>query len=470
MKTTLKIFAVIALSVFLGSAVQAQTALTSTTLGAAITSTSVNSNIVLASLTGITATNPQTDLWVDGELMVVNSTQSGPVTVSVQRGAGGTRPSTHLNGATVYIGTPAQFTAYPRNGSCTNGNEGDTAPPAVEPILPLINYRDREIYQCISGVWKRSEVADFYNMTLVGSVGLKLASPTAGGVGISVTGGVGGAQSATTSNGAAGGANTVTGGVGGVGGTSSGTGGAGGALTQAGGAGGGTVTGGVGGAVSYTGGAGGNGTSAGGTGGALTLGSGAAGTGGTGTVGAIAVKSGATSVFATSTAGATTVNSSGTNQTLSLNGSGTGKVTLADGTDTTKKLIVDPSGATTATATTIAASQTAARTLTLPDFTGGLPVTLDCGSTGSGNQTCTAAAATVLTKIIVGHSTLSSNAAVVTFPNSLAFTSNTSYECLANDITTRANVVQMLTTSSTTATITNTTGASDVVSWMCIGN
>lgn len=239
---------------------------------------------------------------------------------------------------------------------------------------------------------------------------------------------------------------------------------------MAGGAGGGTITGGNGGAASLTGGVGATGSTAGGTGGALTLGSGAAGAGGTGTVGAIAVKSGATNVFATTTAGATTVNSSGTAQTLTLSGSTSGKVTIADGTDTTKKLVIDPSGATTGTATTLAVSQTAARTLTLPDFTGGLPLVLDCGSTGTGNQTCTAAAATVLTKIITGHSTLSSNAAVITFPSSLAFTSNTSYECVGNDITTRANPVQMLTTSSTTATITNTTGASDVISWMCIGN
>lgn len=106
-------------------------------------------------------------------------------------------------------------------------------------------------------------------------------------------------------------------------------------------------------------------------------------------------------------------------------------------------------------------------TLTLPSATGGVPVLLDCGSTGSGNQTCSPGAATAATKIFSGHSTLSSNAAVITFP--VAFAANTSYQCVANDITTRANVVQMISTSTNTATITNTTGASDVINWLCMG-
>lgn len=106
-------------------------------------------------------------------------------------------------------------------------------------------------------------------------------------------------------------------------------------------------------------------------------------------------------------------------------------------------------------------------TLTLPSATGGLPVALDCGATGSGNQTCAPVAATALTKVYAGTSTLSSNAAIITFPT--AFNATTSYQCVANDITTRANPVQMLSTSTSTATITNTTGASDVVNWICVG-
>jgi hypothetical protein len=54
------------------------------------------------------------------------------------------------------------------------------------------------------------------------------------------------------------------------------------------------------------------------------------------------------------------------------------------------------------------------------------------------------------------------------FPNT--FTSTTSYFCVANDVTTRANPVQMVPASATTATITNTTGGSDVIQWVCVGN
>jgi hypothetical protein len=106
-------------------------------------------------------------------------------------------------------------------------------------------------------------------------------------------------------------------------------------------------------------------------------------------------------------------------------------------------------------------------TLTLPTATGGVPVVLDCGATGTGNQTCAPAAAAVTTKIYAGQSTLSSNAAIITFPT--AFAATTSYRCVADDITTRANPVQMLSTTVSTATITNTTGASDVINWICVG-
>jgi hypothetical protein len=40
---------------------------------------------------------------------------------------------------------------------------------------------------------------------------------------------------------------------------------------------------------------------------------------------------------------------------------------------------------------------------------------------------------------------------------------------VANDVTTRANVVQMIPASGATATITNTTGGSDVIQWICVG-
>lgn len=141
---------------------------------------------------------------------------------------------------------------------------------------------------------------------------------------------------------------------------------------------------------------------------------------------------------------------------------------IGDSSDNTKQLKFALSGATTGTATTLAASQTGNVTETLPAYAGGMPVWFSCGSTGTGSQTCAPAAANTKTQGYVGQSTLSSNAATITFPNT--FTSTTSYFCVANDVTTRANPVQMVPASATTATITNTTGGSDVIQWVCVGS
>lgn len=144
-----------------------------------------------------------------------------------------------------------------------------------------------------------------------------------------------------------------------------------------------------------------------------------------------------------------------TNKTLTapaLSGTATGTYTLG--------------GTPTLTAPVIA-TVTNTGTLTLPNATAGVPVMFDCASTGSGNQTCSPTAAAATTKIYSGKSTLAANAAVITFP--VAFTATTNYSCVANDVTTRGNPVQMVPTTAATATITNTTGATDVIQWLCIG-
>lgn len=101
----------------------------------------------------------------------------------------------------------------------------------------------------------------------------------------------------------------------------------------------------------------------------------------------------------------------------------------------------------------------------------GSGIIMSCGNTGSGSQTCAPAGsgAVLRTPIVyVGESTLAANTAVITFP--ITYSSTTSYFCVANDVTTRANPVQMVPTTGSTATITNTTGATDVIQWTCIGN
>lgn len=156
----------------------------------------------------------------------------------------------------------------------------------------------------------------------------------------------------------------------------------------------------------------------------------------------------------------TTATQTLTNKTLTapvLGGSVTGTYTLAGTPTLTSPTITSP----------VISTITNTGTLTLPSATGGVPVLLDCGATGSGSQTCSPVAATAATKIYAGTSTLAANTAVITFPTAFAATS--SYQCVANDITTRANPVQMLSTSTTTATITNTTGATDNINWVCVG-
>ncbi len=89
-----------------------------------------------------------------------------------------------------------------------------------------------------------------------------------------------------------------------------------------------------------------------------------------------------------------------------------------------------------------------------------------CGAT-TGTTTCTPATG-ISARTIGGIATLASNSAVIS-AISPAFTSTATFTCVANDITTRANVVQVVNTSSSSITITNTTGASDVISWICTG-
>jgi hypothetical protein len=148
-------------------------------------------------------------------------------------------------------------------------------------------------------------------------------------------------------------------------------------------------------------------------------------------------------------------------------------VQLGDSTHRLNNLFIGTSGSQFSNATSGAVTVKAPTgalgtpTLLLPTTAGGLGSFFSCGSTGTGNQTCAPATASGLSHVYQGQSTLSSNAATITFP--ATFTSTTSFMCVANDITTRANPVQMIPASAATATITNTTGASDVIQWICIG-
>ncbi len=107
-------------------------------------------------------------------------------------------------------------------------------------------------------------------------------------------------------------------------------------------------------------------------------------------------------------------------------------------------------------------------TETLPSATGGIPVVIACGNTTTGTGTCANTAVGATSKVYFGNATLASNAQTVTI--SPGYTSSSTFQCIGNDQTTRANPVQVVPASGTTFTITNTTGASDVIQWICVGN
>jgi hypothetical protein len=483
-KTISRFFLLLSL---VASCALAQLSTTSTTLSSAIAA-STTTQWCVASATGIVTPSLASsqngsflfvvDAGGGGEAAQVTSAGSTSTCFNVRRGQLGTSSNaSHASGATVYVGQPATSsgdTSRPFNGALVTRQPNGSCVRASQYTLPVIvtgglaGTAIGRVYDCINQQW--TDVSVQLYESLNGGTQASGTTPSAATAISTIVGGVGGAQSATTGNGAAGGAITNTGGIGGAGGSSSGTGGAGGAIAYIAGAGGGTITGGTGGAATFGAGAGGAGSTAGGTGGALALYSGAAGSGGTGTSGAISIKSGGaagTSVFATSTAGLTTVASAGTNQNLALQASGTGKVAVNDGTDATKQILMQVSGATASTALTLIAAQTASASVKLPIQTGALPVAYFCGAT-SGSTTCANTDTGGTARVFGGIATLASNSAVIS-GISPAFTSTSTYTCVANDLTTRANPVQVANTSSSSITITNTTGASDVINYVCVG-
>jgi hypothetical protein len=130
----------------------AQTALTQTTLSAAV-SNAAATTISVASATGISASSlpvgpaygaaTQTELYVDQEAMLVTALNGK--FVGVVRGYNSTQAATHGSGAVVWIGTPNQFFAVAPNGSCTAANT----------VNPYIDTMNGQFFLCdsVSGNW-----------------------------------------------------------------------------------------------------------------------------------------------------------------------------------------------------------------------------------------------------------------------------------------------------------------------------
>lgn len=108
-------------------------------------------------------------------------------------------------------------------------------------------------------------------------------------------------------------------------------------------------------------------------------------------------------------------------------------------------------------------------TLTLPAATGSLGTGYFCGASLAAAGACANTALAGTFHFIYGTFLLAGNTSTIT-GISPAFTSSTSFTCVANDITTRANPVQAIPGSGSTVVITNTTGATDLIAMLCYGN
>lgn len=141
MRKRLTILTALALVLSLAGAPHAQTTLNTTTLSAALDNSETRFNV--ASGTNITAGDV---IVVDREAMDVLTKSTN--TISVRRGARGTRAAAHANAATVVISDDGGTGFYGTevSGSCTATSELFT--PRI--VLPSGNR-----YECLSSVWTR---------------------------------------------------------------------------------------------------------------------------------------------------------------------------------------------------------------------------------------------------------------------------------------------------------------------------
>jgi hypothetical protein len=154
---------IVAVSVFVallavaGSFAQQQgpQSLTTTTLSNAITNVGAGntSQVTLASISNVYATvSVGTTLWVDTEAMdvVTNSLLANTTTLTVQRGAHGTKAEGHAAGRTVYVTRPNLFQGYDQAGTCWTNATGTQLPT----ILPWVNITNGNRFNCYSdGIW-----------------------------------------------------------------------------------------------------------------------------------------------------------------------------------------------------------------------------------------------------------------------------------------------------------------------------
>lgn len=131
----------------------AQTALTSTTLAAALGATDTSASLTSASGWSASTTSVQRYAIVDREVMGVR-TLSGTL-VGLNRGQMGTRQTAHASGTTIYFVDGALsgdvLSAFDRAGSCATGGSADLTQNAK--YVPVFNPSSGRYFYCLGSVW-----------------------------------------------------------------------------------------------------------------------------------------------------------------------------------------------------------------------------------------------------------------------------------------------------------------------------
>lgn len=121
--------------------VSAQATINSTTLGAAVTATA--QSITVASAATIAAGQL---IFVDRELMQVQTSYVSGTSIPVTRGVNGTRAYTHASGSQVWTGPANYFSQSEPAGNCLS---------TAEVALPRIVGQTGNVYQCSNSIWVR---------------------------------------------------------------------------------------------------------------------------------------------------------------------------------------------------------------------------------------------------------------------------------------------------------------------------
>lgn len=130
MKQTVKALALFTVLMALAGLSYGQTAMTQTTISAAVNgnglfsgaSVTLDTSVTLASVTGVTAANNgavATYLYIDREAMAVIGVNSTTKVVTVLRGQLGTFAAGHVSGTMVLVGVPGYFLSGDPQGACT---------------------------------------------------------------------------------------------------------------------------------------------------------------------------------------------------------------------------------------------------------------------------------------------------------------------------------------------------------------